>query len=147
MLLTLRINCRSSCVSFPLYRFQGSALSTELVYNTTPSTFCQHYFSLFWEFFSFFCAVRIYRVIYLLSFVCFSIYWVLFHAMPPFVFVFCWACGLDRSYIWGVPGFIGDGFLTNEWFCGGWAYPLSAFGCLLPLRREPLGRRFPQSRP
>ena len=65
MLLTLRINCRSSCVSFPLYRFQGSALSTELVYSITPSTFCQHYFSLFWEFFSFFCAVRIRRVIYL----------------------------------------------------------------------------------
>ena len=63
--LTLRINCRSFCVSFPLYRFQGSALSKELVYNITPNAFCQHYFSLFWEFFSLFCAVRIDRVIYL----------------------------------------------------------------------------------
>ena len=63
-----------------------------------------------------------------LSFVYFSICWVLFHTMPPFVFVFCWAYGLDRPYIWGVPGFIVDGFLTNEWFCGGWAYPQSAFG-------------------
>ena len=63
-----------------------------------------------------------------LSFVYLSICWVLFHAMPPFAFVFFWAYGLDRPYIWGIPGFIGDGFLANEWFCGGWAYPLSAFG-------------------
>ena len=66
-----------------------------------------------------------------LSFVYFSIYWVLFHTIPPFVFVFCWACGLDRPYIWGVPELIVDivgSFLTNEWFCGGWAYPQSAFG-------------------
>ncbi len=32
-----------------------------------------------------------------LSFVYFSICWVLFHAMPPFAFVFCWAYGLAEG--------------------------------------------------
>ena len=57
-----------------------------------------------------------------LSFVYFSICWVLFHTMPPFVFVFLRSCGLDRPYIWGVSESIvdiADSFLTNEWFCGG----------------------------
>ena len=94
MLLTLRINCRSSCVSFPRYRFQGSALSTELVYSTTLSTFCQHYFSLFWEFFHSFVLCEYTELYICLSFVCSSICWVLFHAVPPFAFVFCWAYGL-----------------------------------------------------
>ena len=32
-----------------------------------------------------------------LSFVYFSICWVLFHTMPPFTFVFCWAYGLAEG--------------------------------------------------
>ena len=66
-----------------------------------------------------------------LSFVYFSIYWVLFHTMPPFAFVFFWAYGLDRPYIWEVPGFIGDGFLTNEWFCGGFILSQPSADCSL----------------
>ena len=53
---------------FPLYRFQGSALSSELVHNSTLSLFRQHLFSTFFEkFFNFlysrtFVAQRFYSV-------------------------------------------------------------------------------------
>ena len=36
---------------FPLYRFQGSVLSSELVYNITIDTSCQHLFFVFLKLF------------------------------------------------------------------------------------------------
>ena len=69
-----------------------------------------------------------------LSFVYFSICWVLFHTMPPFAFVFCRACRPDRPYIWGVPELMVDiagSFLTNKWFCGGFILSQPSADCSL----------------
>ena len=54
-------------------------------------------FHCFGSFFHSFVLCEYVELYIYLSFVYFSICWVLFHTMPPFAFVFCWAYGLAEG--------------------------------------------------